>query len=361
MRTARTVGRRKANPLTNPAPAEPPAVAAGTEDLRSLAAPPKTSVDHNGSSRLWLVVPAYNEESRLGPTVEEYQRALRARDRLVIVVNGSVDRTLEIAQKAAEKDERLRVIVDKRKIGKGGAILAGYRFVDVHASAGDVVSYTDADAAIAGHEIVRFCTGVSSGELRVGSRWQDRTTQLRKQPVGRQIASRAFNQYVRAMLGLDIKDTQCSAKAVRVESLPAILHRVDSTGFSFDVDLIMSAQQAGLAITEVPVFWAHRKGSTVSMRRAAPVMFREVRRLRRKYQLMPIVSFAGLRAAPGAEPTSAAADVIDLTDFVETGTSTPPSTSPVMALASRDDDGQARPTDASAVADAVIGGDSSAA
>ncbi len=138
----------------------------------------------------------------------------------------------------------------------------------------------------------------------------------------RQIASRAFNKYVRAMLGLGVKDTQCSAKALRAEALPGILKLIDATGFAFDVDLIMSARQAGLTIIEVPVFWAHRKGSTVSLHRAAPAMVREVRRLRRKYQLLSVVFSSGLEAArAGTTPT--APGVINLTELPVTETSTP--------------------------------------
>jgi cellulose synthase/poly-beta-1,6-N-acetylglucosamine synthase-like glycosyltransferase/putative flippase GtrA len=243
-----------------------------------------TAANAHRCARLWLIVPAYNEEARLGGTLEQYRLALAPQDRLVIVVNGSTDGTEQVARQAAAEDPRLIVTVDERKIGKGGALLAGYRFVSAHAEAGDVVGYTDADAAVAGDEIVRFCGNVSAGELLVGSRWQDTSSQLRRQPVMRQFASRVFNQCVRKTLSLNVKDTQCAAKALRADRLRDVIGRVDSSGFAFDVDLILSARAAGLTITEAPVRWADQEGSTVSMRRAAPAMMREVIRLRRKYR-----------------------------------------------------------------------------
>ena len=262
-----------------------------------------SGVAEDAAARLWLVVPAYNEEARLGNTLDEYRRSLSADDRLVIVVNGSTDGTEEVARRAAAEDPRLIIIVDERKIGKGGALLAGYRFVAARAAKRDIVGYTDADAAVAGDEMVRFCGGVSSGELRVGSRWHDTTTQLRRQPLARQVASRVFNRCVRTALHLDVRDTQCSAKALCAEGLPDVISRLDSSGFAFDVDLILSARAANFVITEVPVLWTDQQGSTVSMRRAAPAMLREVMRLRRKYGSLTETPLAGIdRASPSSNP-----------------------------------------------------------
>ena len=262
-------------------PREIPLIGADANPFQNPAEPAFETRD--GSSRLWLIVPAHNEEARLGGMLAQYQPALSPGDRLVIVVNGSTDSTEDLSHREAAKDPRLIVIVDERKIGKGGALIEGYRFVSTRAAPGDVVAYTDADAAVAGNDMVGFCAGVPLGELRIGSRWHDPTTQLRRQPLGRQIASRVFNGCVRALLRLKVKDTQCSAKVLRAESLPDVLGPLDSKGFAFDVDLILSARAAGLAITEVPVAWTDQEGSTVSMRRAAPAMLSEVVRLRRKY------------------------------------------------------------------------------
>ena len=94
---------------------------------------PFSPLDDDNQSHLWLLVPAHNEESRLGASLVQYRMALSNRDRIVIIVNGCHDRTEEVARRAAGEDDRLIVIVDHQKIGKGGALIAGYKFVGDHA------------------------------------------------------------------------------------------------------------------------------------------------------------------------------------------------------------------------------------
>ena len=268
-----------------------------------------------GLPRLWLVVPAYNEELRLGGTLEQYRGALGPNDRLVIVVNGSVDRTEELARSVAGADTRLTVLVEPRRVGKGGALIIGFQYVAGHADNQDVVAYTDADAAVSGPEIVRFSSATSPQELRVGSRWRDPATQLRRQPLLRQVAGRAFNYLVRRLLDLEVADTQCSAKALVAAHLPAVVEHLDCTGFAFDVDLIMASRRAGLKTTEVPVVWSDKAGSTVSMRRAAPAMVRELLKLRRKYKAAgPDFAASPPRYQLLAPAIADVEQVIDLTD-----------------------------------------------
>ena len=120
--------------------------------------------------RLWLVVPAYNEEARLGGTLEQYRDALGPDDRLVIVVKGSLDQNEELARAAADVDSRMTVLVDPGPVGKGGALIIGFGYVAEHADRDDVVAYTDADAAVTAPDIVRFSAATSPDELRLSSR-----------------------------------------------------------------------------------------------------------------------------------------------------------------------------------------------
>ena len=232
---------------------------------------------------MWLVIPARNEAARLEATLKAYLANLTPRDQVVVVVNGSTDRTAAIAQAMAAGDRRVSVLVEPKPIGKGGAILAGLALVSEKADPKDVACYTDADGAVQINDLQRLASEVGPGELVLGSRWLDETMVVKRQPLLRRLASRTFNRLVREVLSLDITDTQCAAKAVRVADLPRLTARITETGFGFDVDLLMAAREAGMDIFESAIPWTDVAGSTVQLHRAAPAMLSELRNIRLKY------------------------------------------------------------------------------
>ncbi|MEA2645640.1 MAG: hypothetical protein QOE92_723, partial [Chloroflexota bacterium] len=141
-------------------------------------------------------------------------------------------------------------------------------------------------------DLQRLAADARPGELVVGSRWLDASLQRVPQPFTRRLASRTFNRIVRGLLDLDITDTQCAAKAMRVSDIPHVIGRITATGFSFDVDLLMAAREAGMDIFEEAIPWSDVDGSTVSLRGAVPAMLSEVAAIRRKYRVGVAVSAA---------------------------------------------------------------------
>jgi glycosyltransferase involved in cell wall biosynthesis len=248
------------------------------------ASPPSQLViDRSVRPRTWLVIPAYNEEDRLDATVTNYLSGLHHDDRLLVMVNGSVDRTEEIAMVRAGEDSRVRVLVEPGRVGKGGALLTALRFLAAHADPADVVCYVDADGAVSPSQVARLCENVGASELRVGSRWMGGAVQVRRQGLLRRVASRVFNRCVHVAVRLDLADTQCAAKAIRAANLSRVVGRIDSPGFAFDIDLILAAREAGVICREEPITWEDHDGSTVRLRRDGPAMLRELLRLRAKY------------------------------------------------------------------------------
>ncbi|MDQ6791734.1 MAG: glycosyltransferase [Candidatus Dormibacteraeota bacterium] len=231
----------------------------------------------------WIVIPARNEAARLTHTASSYLGALSSSDRLVIVVNGSSDDTARMAGDIANEDGRLEVVEEPRPIGKGGAIMKGFEHVLNRCANEDVVCVTDADGAVPAGELIRVCDSVERGVLVAGSRWLNPKLQRRRQPFGRRLASRVFNRLVWVVLHLDLCDTQCPAKAIKASDLRPVAPRLNTTGFGFDLDLLMAAPLGRAVVKEVPIEWGDRDGSTVRVRRAAPDMVRELLRLRSKY------------------------------------------------------------------------------
>jgi glycosyltransferase involved in cell wall biosynthesis len=202
---------------------------------------------------------------------------------MVVVVNGSSDDTAALARSIAGEDSRLEVVEEQRPIGKGGAIMRGFEHVLNQCASGDVVCVTDADGSVPPDELIRVCDTVEPGTLVAGSRWLDPTLQRPRQRFLRRVSSRVFNRLVRMVLHLELRDTQCPAKAVIASSLRPMASRLTTSGFGFDLDLLMAAPLGRVAVSEIPIHWGDRAGSTVRLGRAAPAMVRELFRLRFKY------------------------------------------------------------------------------
>ena len=266
--------------------------------------------------RLWAVIPAHNEEQRLGATMDHYLAGLGTQDRVVVVVNGSVDMTEAVARSFAARDPRVDVLVEPGTIGKGGALRLGLAYVRDHSAPEDHVCLVDADAAVSGAELMSLCRQIEPGRLVIGSRWMDTSVQIRRQPLVRRVASRTFNRCARGLFGLDLTDTQCPAKALTAHDLGLVLDRLTSSGFAFDLDLILAARERGLAVWEIPVSWESKDGSTVSFRKHALVIIKELRGLHRKYRVTlqaddrPIATVILLDA--DREPAGVEETVVDL-------------------------------------------------
>lgn len=225
-----------------------------------------------------LVIPAYNEEMRIGATLEEYLGHFDRDTEIVVVLNGCRDRTGDIACTFLDSSPNLRIIDERGVVGKGGAVAMGFR-----RAKGDIVAYVDADAATSAAEIERLMDQVGDADGVIGSRWIDRGVIIRKQGPFRRIASRVFNSIVRTLFDLPYKDTQCGAKAFKREALDAIHDELGTTNLAFDVDILYLMHKHGFELKEVPTAWEDKDGSKISMKGAAPRMLGAVIRLRIKH------------------------------------------------------------------------------
>jgi glycosyltransferase involved in cell wall biosynthesis len=217
--------------------------------------------------QLSLVVPAFNEERRLGESLTRLiDFAARQPYRVEIIVSddGSTDRTAAIAQEAADRAPlgvAVRVLRNPHR-GKGAAVRAG-----ALAAQGEVVLYLDADLATPPEEVPKLLDLLEQGaDMAVGVRIQPGGYDQRAtQPAWRRIGGRLFAQVRRRFLLSDIEDTQCGFKAFRREAAQALFRRQRLEGWAFDAELIYLARKLGFQLEQVPVTWRHMAGSKLRL------------------------------------------------------------------------------------------------
>jgi dolichyl-phosphate beta-glucosyltransferase len=229
---------------------------------------------------LSIVIPAYNEEKRIGLSLEKVLGYLKTKpfaSELIVVDDGSWDRTAEIAGGALEGRLPFRIIRFDSNHGKGYAVKAG-----VLASAGQVILFTDADLSTPIAEFDRFLPRLDEGyDVVIGSRALPGCDIRVRQAAPREALGRLFNRLVRLSVMKGCPDTQCGFKAFRRAAAMDLFSRLQTKGFSFDVELLLLARKAGYRIAEVPVVWCNSRPSRVRIFRGSWQMLRELQRIRR--------------------------------------------------------------------------------
>jgi dolichyl-phosphate beta-glucosyltransferase len=210
-----------------------------------------------------VVVPAYNEEARLAPTLDRIAAFFEGRREdweLIIVDDGSRDRTSAIGEAfAAAHPGRARVLRQPRNRGKGAAVRTG-----VLAARGDEVLFSDADLATPIEELERLREAIRAGaDVAIGSRAiAGADIRVRQHPI-RELMGRTFNLVVRALAIGGIKDSQCGFKLFRADAARDLFGRATVDGFAFDVEILVLAR-GRWKVAEVPVVWRHIEASKVS-------------------------------------------------------------------------------------------------
>lgn len=215
---------------------------------------------------LSIVIPAYNEEKRIGRTLEATFAYLDAQsyDSEVLVVNdGSRDKTADKVQEFVGRSAgRLRLIENPGNRGKGYAVRNG-----MLQARGEIILFYDADLATPTTEIVKVIEPIEADRFDVvfGSRALNQELIGNHQSFLRELRGRGGNLLLRALLGLNFKDTQCGFKAFRREAAQAIFQLQRIEGFGFDPEILFIGQKQGWRLLELPVRWNHVEGSTVTL------------------------------------------------------------------------------------------------
>ncbi len=226
--------------------------------------------------KLSVVIPAYNEEVRLGPSLQRVQDYLRGRGVLaevIVVDDGSADGTADVARSSSLG---VVVLVNEENRGKGYSVRRG-----ALAARGDVVLFSDADFSSPIEEAEKLERAIEGGaDVAVGSRAMAESDVQVHQPLHREMMGKVFNRLVQWFVFPGISDTQCGFKAFRRSAAQAIFTHQTFDGFVFDVEILYIARRLGLEVREVPVVWRDSPDSRVGPLRDSFAMFRQILRIR---------------------------------------------------------------------------------
>jgi glycosyltransferase involved in cell wall biosynthesis len=211
---------------------------------------------------LSIIIPAFNEESRLPATLNQVldfvnRQAYTAE--VLVVENGSRDRTLDVALAFAEQHPALRVIHEEQR-GKGLAVRRGMLMAQ-----GEYRFMCDADLSMPVDEINLFLPPLQNGcAVAIGSREAAGSVRY-NEPYYRHWGGRAVNSMIRLLALPGLQDTQCGFKCFRAAVAEDLFRAQTLTGWSFDIELLFVARRRGYCIQEIPIRWYFNPESKVSV------------------------------------------------------------------------------------------------
>ncbi len=216
----------------------------------------------NIQKMLSVVVPAFNEETRLRvslPALFDVVAKTFSKFEIIVVDDGSSDKTAEIVLSYATKQPCIRLIRYETNRGKGYAVRTG-----VLASKGDLVLFSDADLSTPFTEIEKLLPALDDGvDVAIGSRAVKDAVLVKRQPVYRMLMGKTFNKFVQFLATPGISDTQCGFKLFTKQAAFNLFSDCLIDGFGFDVEVLFLARRRGFLIQEVGVDWINDSDSRV--------------------------------------------------------------------------------------------------
>ncbi len=220
-----------------------------------------------------VIVPAWNEESRIRAALTRYIEVLRSIGgpyEILVVIDGvQKDRTADIVRGMAA--DGVRLLEFPQRLYKGGAVLRGLAQAQY-----SKVGYLDADSPISSDDIRKLIRATDRWDAAIGSRRLPDSVGTGHRPLSRRVFRVGFNSLTRSVLGLPLSDTQCGAKFFRKSSLDRILPDVRLHGWAFDAAILFNLRKGGGTIQEFPVAWNHDPGSKLPLGEQVPVMLMSV-------------------------------------------------------------------------------------
>jgi len=230
------------------------------------------------SPELSIIIPAYNEESRLPralATIRDYlasQGMTGERAEVIVVDDGSTDGTARVVKECIRELPALRLVSNDQNRGKGYSVRHG-----MLEARGRIALFTDADLSAPIEEAGKILAALEQGnEVAIGSRALDRSFISVHQSVLRETAGKIFNGFVRLITGLQFHDTQCGFKAFVREPARIVFEQQRIERFGFDPEILFLAHHHGLRAVEVSVRWAHDPATKVHLVRDSVMMFTDL-------------------------------------------------------------------------------------
>jgi glycosyltransferase involved in cell wall biosynthesis len=228
-----------------------------------------------------IIIPAYNEEPRLPKTLERVAAFLKTQTfeyEVLVVENGSRDRTLAIAEEFSKDNPRFQAL-HSRQIGKGRAVRLG-----MWESQGQYRFMCDADLSMPIEELPRFLPpAIENPKIVIASREAPGAVRY-NEPNYRHFGGRGVNLLIRWFALPKLWDTQCGFKLFREDIAEDLFSQQTLMGFSFDVELLYLARQRGYEIVELPIPWYFSPESKVSPIRDGIQLFFDILKIRKNHR-----------------------------------------------------------------------------
>lgn len=213
---------------------------------------------------LSIVIPAYNEERRLPPTLAAVRAYLDDRAypdaEILVVDDGSRDGTAALVEALGCEDPRVRLLRNPGNRGKGFSVRHG-----MLEARGEWILFSDADLSAPIEELDKLLPAAMAqlAQVAIGSRALDRSLIGVHQGHLREIGGIVLNRVMRVATGLPFADTQCGFKLFRRDAARLIFPRQQLDGFTFDVEDLFIARLLGIPTAEIPVRWNNVEGTKV--------------------------------------------------------------------------------------------------
>lgn len=228
-----------------------------------------------------VIIPAYNEEDRILPTVRRVREYLEDRFgdfEIIVVDDASADATAEVVEREGREQGNMRLLRNDANLGKGGAVKKG-----MLSSRGALCLMSDADLSVPIEEMEKLLPHLEEGfHIAIGSKSREGAEMVVKQPWYREKMGRVFNLVVRLLLVGDFRDTQCGFKLFRGDVARDVFGKTAIEGFSFDVEVLYIALKQGYRVKEVPVRLINSPTSRVRLFRDPLMMFLDLLKIRLK-------------------------------------------------------------------------------
>jgi dolichyl-phosphate beta-glucosyltransferase len=225
-----------------------------------------------GDIYLSVVIPAYNEEKRIGGSMEKIIRFLRGQpyaSEVIVVDDGSSDATIEVVRRCDDPDSMIRIERQPYNLGKGEAIRRGMLAGD-----GRYLVFSDADLSVPIETLPAFLAQLENGcDIAVGSRRKEGAVVEIHQPKYRELMGKVFTRLSSLILGLRVSDFTCGFKGFRKEAARDLFRRQQLADWSFDSEILYLAKIRRYRMSEVPVRWRNDAATKVRLGKDVLVSF----------------------------------------------------------------------------------------
>ena len=202
-----------------------------------------------------IILPAYNEAANIERAIRETVAVFSVLGKpyeIVVVDDGSVDGTPEIAVTLSKNIPELKLFRHQGNCGKGTAVRTG-----VLNSSGELLLFLDCDLATHPSEAPAFIAQMGEYDIAIGSRRHSQSVIIKSQAWYRVVYGRLINFFVRLLTKLPQRDTQSGIKMFRAEVAKDIFQNIGPSRWTFDIELLLRARANGCTVIELPVAWSN--------------------------------------------------------------------------------------------------------